>query len=109
MKKFARLRHRSAGPAQAQATGRRRYVKFAFPGCHDFDRNGRKPPVHQVETPMGAGTPTFTSKQEGEKLTGRHQVALGEGNVEGTVKGDAIAFSIKISQKGPYLQNPKSQ
>jgi hypothetical protein len=41
----------------------------------------------------GSGTATFVFKQDGEKLTGTYQGALGEAEVTGTVKGDAIEFS----------------
>jgi hypothetical protein len=50
----------------------------------------------QVETPAGSGTPTFTFKQEGEKLTGQYKGAFGEAPLTGTVKGNKIDFTIKI-------------
>ena len=50
-----------------------------------------------VETPQGSGTPTFTFKQEGEKLTGQYKGAFGEAPVTGTVKGNKIDFSFKAS------------
>jgi len=46
-----------------------------------------------VETSAGSGSPTFTFKQEGEKLTGHYSGQLGEADLTGTVKGDAIAFT----------------
>lgn len=54
----------------------------------------------QVETPAGAGTPTFTFKQEGEKLTGQYKGAFGEAPVTGTVKANKIDFSIKVQVEG---------
>lgn len=51
----------------------------------------------QVETAQGAGSPTFTFKQDGETLTGHYKGALGEAPLTGTVKGDKIEFSIKVS------------
>ncbi len=42
------------------------------------------------------GSPTFTFQQKGEKLTGRYQGQLGEADVAGTVKGDAISFSFTV-------------
>lgn len=54
----------------------------------------------QVETPAGSGTPTFTFKQEGEKLTGQYKGAFGEAPLTGTVKGNKIDFSIKVQAEG---------
>jgi hypothetical protein len=51
----------------------------------------------QVETQMGSGNPTFTFKQEGEKLTGKYQGVFGESDLTGTVKGDQVEFSFKVS------------
>lgn len=53
--------------------------------------------VFQVDTAQGSGSPTFTFKQEGEKLTGHYIGAFGEAPVTGTVKGNQIEFSFKIS------------
>jgi hypothetical protein len=50
-----------------------------------------------VETEAGSGNPSFTFKQEGEKLTGRYKGMLGEFDLAGTVKGDKIEFSIKVT------------
>ena len=50
----------------------------------------------QIETPQGTGTPTFTFKQEGENLTGQYKGMFGESPVTGTLKGAAIAFSVKV-------------
>ncbi|HET9712232.1 MAG TPA: hypothetical protein VFP64_10140 [Pyrinomonadaceae bacterium] len=56
--------------------------------------------VFQVETPAGSGTPTFTFKQEGEKLTGQYKGAFGEAPLTGTVKGNKIDFTIKVQAQG---------
>ena len=53
-----------------------------------------------VETPAGTGTPTFTFKQEGEKLTGQYKGQFGEAPLTGSIKGNKIDFSIKISAQG---------
>jgi hypothetical protein len=50
-----------------------------------------------VETEAGSGNPSFTFKQEGEKLSGRYKGLLGEFDVTGTVKGDKIEFSFKAT------------
>ncbi|MBO0799209.1 MAG: hypothetical protein J2P31_10360, partial [Blastocatellia bacterium] len=51
----------------------------------------------QVDTQAGSGNPTFTFKQEGEKLTGKYKGAFGEADLTGTVKGDQVEFSFKVS------------
>jgi hypothetical protein len=53
-----------------------------------------------VETAQGSGSPTFTFRQDGEKLTGQYKGAFGEGPVDGTVKGGAIDFVVKVSAQG---------
>ncbi len=50
-----------------------------------------------VETEAGSGNPSFTFKQEGEKLTGKYNGAFGEAEVTGTIKGDKIEFSMKVT------------
>ena len=50
-----------------------------------------------VETDGGSGNPSFTFKQEGEKLTGKYKGMFGEADLTGTVKGDKIEFSFKVS------------
>jgi hypothetical protein len=54
----------------------------------------------QVETSQGGGTPTFVFKQEGEKIEGNYKGLFGEAPVTGTVKGQAITFSITVSVEG---------
>ena len=54
----------------------------------------------EVETSQGSGSPTFTFKQEGEKLSGTYTGLLGKAEVSGTVKGDKIEFSFTVSQEG---------
>lgn len=51
----------------------------------------------EVQTEQGAGNPAFTFKQDGEKLTGTYKGLLGESTLTGTVKGDKIEFSFKVS------------
>jgi hypothetical protein len=50
-----------------------------------------------VETDGGSGNPSFTFKQEGEKLTGKYKGLLGEFDLTGTVKGDKVDFSFKAT------------
>ena len=54
----------------------------------------------QVEFSGGTGTPTMTFKQDGEKLTGHYSGQLGEAPLAGTVKGNAIEFSIDVDIQG---------
>jgi len=56
-----------------------------------------------VETAQGTGTPVFTFKQEGEKLTGTYKGQLGEAPLTGTLKGNDISFSIKVNFQGQDL------
>ena len=56
-----------------------------------------------VETEAGSGTPNFTFKQSGETLTGTYSGQLGEAPLSGTVKGDDVEFSIKVSPQGEAI------
>jgi hypothetical protein len=56
-----------------------------------------------VETSAGSGNPSFTFKQEGEKLTGTYKGQFGESPLTGTVKGSDITFTIKINAHGQDL------
>jgi len=51
----------------------------------------------EVQTDQGSGNPSFTFKQEGEKLTGDYKGAFGEAKLTGTIKGDKIEWSVKVS------------
>ena len=53
----------------------------------------------------GTGTPTVTLKQDGEKLTGHYSSAvLGEHDVTGTVKGNAVTFTFVASLEGTSVK-----
>jgi hypothetical protein len=52
-----------------------------------------------VETEAGSGNPSFTFKQDGEKLTGHYKGLLGEADLTGTVKGGKIEFSFKVTSQ----------
>ena len=55
----------------------------------------------EVQTENGTGTPTVTFKQDGEKLTGHYSSQmLGEAELTGTVKGQAIEFSLTANVQG---------
>ncbi|MEX2113804.1 MAG: hypothetical protein WD845_11500 [Pirellulales bacterium] len=49
-----------------------------------------------VDIAGNAGMPTFTLKQDGDKLTGKYKGQFGEADLKGTVKGDEIEFSFEI-------------
>jgi hypothetical protein len=51
----------------------------------------------EVQTEQGSGNPGFTLKQDGEMLTGNYKGLLGESTLTGSVKGDKIEFSFKVS------------
>jgi hypothetical protein len=49
-----------------------------------------------VETDMGSGSPAFSLKQEGEKITGTYTGQLGDSQVTGTLKGNVIHLEFSI-------------
>jgi hypothetical protein len=53
-----------------------------------------------VDTGAGSGQPTFTFKQEGEKLSGTYSGAFGKANLTGTLKGSEIRFSFTADAGG---------
>ncbi len=53
-----------------------------------------------VQTDQGAGTPTITFKQDGENITGKYNGQLGQSDLTGTVKGNAIHFTFTIDVQG---------
>src|SRR3954466_14536676 len=57
-----------------------------------------------VETSAGAGQPTFTFKQDGEKLTGHYVGTFGEADLTGTVKGADISFAFTVDAQGTALK-----
>src|SRR6267154_2756920 len=56
-----------------------------------------------VETAAGAGTPTITLKQDGEKLTGHYSGQLGEADLTGTIKGADIQIKFTVDVQGTSL------
>jgi hypothetical protein len=59
--------------------------------------------IFQVESSAGSGSPTFTFKQDGEKLTGQYKGAFGEAPLTGTVKGNKVDFVIKVEAQGQKM------
>ena len=50
-----------------------------------------------VESPNVTGTPTANFKQDGENLTGTFKGRLGESPLHGTIKGNAIKFTVSMA------------
>lgn len=56
-----------------------------------------------VESQAGVGTPHFSLKQDGNKVTGTYKGMLGESPVSGTVKGNDISLSFDVNTQGMEL------
>ena len=50
-----------------------------------------------VVSEQGTGTPVFTFKQDGAKLSGTYKGQFGEAPVTGTIRGNAVAFSVNVN------------
>src|SRR5215213_11023482 len=59
--------------------------------------------AYSVQTDAGAGTPTITMKQDGEKLTGHYSGQLGESDFTGSVKGTDFSFAFAVDAQGMKL------
>ena len=60
--------------------------------------------LFDVTTDAGTGTSNVTFKQDGEKLTGHYSGStLGEAELTGTVKGQAINFTLTVNVQGNSL------
>ena len=59
--------------------------------------------LFNVQTDGGGGTPTFTLKQDGEKLTGHYVGTFGEADVAGSVKGKEFTIQYSIDAQGTKL------
>jgi uncharacterized protein with FMN-binding domain len=57
-----------------------------------------------IESPNGTATPSAVFKQDGENLTGTYKGRLGEVPLKGTVKGNQIVFSFKVSPQGQEIE-----
>jgi hypothetical protein len=61
--------------------------------------------VFTVTSEAGTTNPAVTLKQEGEKLTGHYSSQLfGEADLTGTVKGNAIAFTVAATIEGMKIE-----
>src|SRR5215472_868400 len=57
-----------------------------------------------VESPNVTGTPTANFKQDGENLTGTFKGRLGEAPLQGTIKGNAIKFTVSMTSPNGDIQ-----
>jgi hypothetical protein len=57
-----------------------------------------------VETAAGSGSPTFTFRQDGEKLEGDYEGTFGKAKVVGTIKGNDITFGFDADAQGTALK-----
>ena len=77
-------------------------ASIAVAGQAKIDLSGKW--LFNVTTAAGNGTPTVTLKQDGEKLTGHYSSAtLGEAELTGTVKGNAVEFMFGADVQGTHL------
>ncbi len=68
------------------------------------DKSAEKPGIDisgdwavEVVTEQGSGNPTLSFKQDGSKLSGKYEGMLGAAPLAGTISGDQIEFSFKVS------------
>lgn len=54
-----------------------------------------------LATPMGPQEMTATLNESGDKLTGRLESAMGSEDVDGTVAGNKLAWTTKVSKPLP--------
>jgi hypothetical protein len=73
----------------------------AAQGTSKIDVTGKW--TFQVDTSAGGGTPTFTFKQDGEKLTGHYSGQLGEADFTGSVKGQNITLAFAVDVQGLHI------
>jgi hypothetical protein len=59
--------------------------------------------MFNVTTDAGTGTPTFTIKQDGEKLTGHYVGTLGESDFTGTNNGKDFTITFAVDAQGTKL------
>jgi hypothetical protein len=56
--------------------------------------------VFDVQTDQGGGSPNFSFKQVGTKLTGKYKGLFGEADLTGTVTGKTLKFSFTADAQG---------
>jgi hypothetical protein len=100
---FAQGEYTATRPAQASAATAAAPAKPADSTAAAPAANITGAWAFQVQSSNGTGTPTFTFKQDGEKLTGQYKGAFGEAPVAGTVKDNKIEFTLKIDAQGQAM------
>lgn len=88
------------GSGQGEWTAKRGGAAGIAPQAGDTRTDVSGTWAFQVEFSGGSGTPTMTFKQDGEKLTGHYSGQLGEAPLTGTIKGNAIEFTIDVDVQG---------
>lgn len=58
----------------------------------------------EVKAPVGSGEAVFTLSQQGEKLAGSYKGPLGETQVSGSMKGNAIVLSMTHEKAGKRME-----
>ena len=85
----------AAASTAAPAQGEKQAEKVDVTGAWAFT----------IDTGNGTGTPSVTFKQDGEKLTGHYSSqVLGERDFTGTVKGNAINFTVEADIQGTAVK-----
>ena len=74
------------------------FISVAALAAQKFDLTGEW--VFEVQTDQGSGSPTIVLKQQGDKLTGKYNGQLGEGDITGTVTGKTFKFSFSGNAQG---------
>ena len=59
--------------------------------------------VFDVQTEAGGGSPAFTIKQDGDKLTGKYKGLFGEADLTGAVTGKTFKFSFSADAQGTAI------
>jgi hypothetical protein len=58
----------------------------------------------EVKAPVGSGEAVFTLSQHGEKVSGSYKGPLGETQVGGSVKSDAVVLSLTHEKAGKRME-----
>jgi hypothetical protein len=66
-----------------------------------FDMTGEW--VFEVQTDAGTGSPTFSLKQTGDKVTGKYKGLLGEADVTGSVSGKTFKLTFSGDAQGTAI------
>ena len=74
------------------------FVLAAPLSAQKFDMTGEW--AFEVQTDAGSGSPTFSLKQTGEKVTGKYKGILGEADVTGSVSGKTFKLTFSGDAQG---------